>query len=303
MSPFFSIILPTYNRAHFLPKAIESVLGQTYADWELIIVDDGSTDNTKEVVAAYADSRVVYHYQQNQERSAARNNGIKRARGLYVCFLDSDDYFLPEKLSTLKKAIEQTAHDEQTLFYDGLIFESKARRSKALLPEKNTDETLHEFLIQKPIGPLQVCGPKSIFLEHAYNPDLRIGEDVELWLRMAETASFNAVHAYETVVQEHEDRSVNLKKYNSAKEQLTQLDIIFALYSHQQISLRVRRNIKSNCYFNSAKHFMMNNKKWNAIKSVFLSIFTDPQNKQIRHRIFTLLTLLTGRIPEEYNFT
>lgn len=67
----FSIIIPTYNRAAFLPKAIESVLAQTYTDWELIIVDDGSTDNTKEVISQYSDGRIIYIYQQNAERSAA----------------------------------------------------------------------------------------------------------------------------------------------------------------------------------------------------------------------------------------
>ena len=86
----FSIIIPTYNRAAFLPKAIESVLAQTYTDWELIVVDDGSTDNTREVVAQYNDERIIYIYQENAERSAARNNGISQAKGDFICFMDSD---------------------------------------------------------------------------------------------------------------------------------------------------------------------------------------------------------------------
>lgn len=88
----FSVIIPTYNRASMLPKAIESVLAQTYPNWELIIVDDGSTDNTKELVANFIekDGRIKYIYQENAERSAARNNGIKNAKGEYICFLEQN---------------------------------------------------------------------------------------------------------------------------------------------------------------------------------------------------------------------
>jgi glycosyltransferase involved in cell wall biosynthesis len=97
--PKVSVIIPTYNRADFLPRAIESVLEQTYADFELVIVDDGSTDETADVVARYADPRIRYHWQENQERSAARNEGIALSQGAYVTFLDSDDWYLPCKLA------------------------------------------------------------------------------------------------------------------------------------------------------------------------------------------------------------
>ena len=93
----FSIILPTFNRANFITKAIESVINQTYKNWELIVIDDGSTDNTEEIIQKFIkkEKRITYYYQKNQERSAARNNGIKRAKGDYICFLDSDDLYYP----------------------------------------------------------------------------------------------------------------------------------------------------------------------------------------------------------------
>ncbi len=72
--PFLSIIIPTYNRAHTLRRPIDSILAQTFTDWELIIVDDGSTDDTKEIIEAYKDPRIRYVWQENQERSAARNH-------------------------------------------------------------------------------------------------------------------------------------------------------------------------------------------------------------------------------------
>src|SRR5687767_3103747 len=99
-SPFFSIIVPTHNRASLIHTPIESVLRQTFSDWELIMVDDGSTDNTKQVIASYTDPRIRYIHQQDLERSAARNNGIAQAKGQYICFLDDDDYYFPEHLAS-----------------------------------------------------------------------------------------------------------------------------------------------------------------------------------------------------------
>ncbi len=87
-----SIIVPSYNRAHILPKTINSVLNQTFSNWELIIVDDGSIDDTKEVVLAFNDSRIRYIYQENKGVCAARNKGVSKANGVYLVFLDSDDY-------------------------------------------------------------------------------------------------------------------------------------------------------------------------------------------------------------------
>ncbi len=92
-----SVIIPAYNSARFLPETIESVLAQTYKDYEIIVVDDGSTDNTREILAPYFD-KIKYIYQQNQGAAKARNTAIKHSQGEYIAFLDADDVWLPEKL-------------------------------------------------------------------------------------------------------------------------------------------------------------------------------------------------------------
>ncbi len=103
---FFSIIIPTYNRAGFIAKTINSVLNQTYANFELIVVDDGSTDNTKEIIASIDDKRIKYYWKENAERGAARNYGIKKAKGDYIFFIDSDDIMLSNHLTTLYQMIK-----------------------------------------------------------------------------------------------------------------------------------------------------------------------------------------------------
>lgn len=104
--PKVSVIIPTYNRSEYVTQAIDSVLAQTYTDYEIIVVDDGSADNTKDVLLPYMDC-IRYIYQENAGLSAARNKGIKAAKGDWVAFLDSDDEWLPGKLAVQMRAVER----------------------------------------------------------------------------------------------------------------------------------------------------------------------------------------------------
>src|SRR6056297_1237246 len=96
--PKISVVIPTYNRAKFITTAINSVLDQTYRDFEIIVVDDGSTDQTQEKLESYGGRITNHSYTPNRGVSYARNRGIELARGEYIAFLDSDDYWKPEKL-------------------------------------------------------------------------------------------------------------------------------------------------------------------------------------------------------------
>ena len=100
-SPKVDIIIPAYNQGHYLKECVESALAQTWKNIEVIIVDDGSTDNTAEVGQSFDDPRVTYIYQENKGLSGARNAGLANSTGQFVSFLDSDDLFLPTKLSKL----------------------------------------------------------------------------------------------------------------------------------------------------------------------------------------------------------
>lgn len=107
--PLVSVIIPTYNRVDLVSDAVNSVLNQTYRNIELIVVDDGSTDNTKEVLLAYG-KRIKYFYKHNDGNANARNYGVNKARGKYIAFLDHDDIWHPERLEKLIGYIERNNH-------------------------------------------------------------------------------------------------------------------------------------------------------------------------------------------------
>ncbi|MBV9548705.1 MAG: glycosyltransferase family 2 protein, partial [Alphaproteobacteria bacterium] len=113
-SPFFSVIIPVYNRAHVLRDAIASVQSQSCQDFEIVVVDDGSRDDPAAVVAAIGDPRIRFFRQPNAGGAAARNRGIDEARGFFIAPLDSDDIFLPDHLATMKALLDKT---ENTVGY------------------------------------------------------------------------------------------------------------------------------------------------------------------------------------------
>jgi len=134
-TPVVSIVIPTYNRASLLPRALDSIIAQTMTEWEIILVDDGSTDATQEVVLRYraqlADRFVIIR-QINQGSSAARNHGIERARGRYVAFLDSDDEFMPTKLKRQADLLERR-NDLGMVFSDYSYIDLDGNRHSSML--------------------------------------------------------------------------------------------------------------------------------------------------------------------------
>ena len=116
LQPLISVVIPAYNAGQFLDKTLESVLSQTYENWECIIVNDGSTDNTESVVKKWCekDARFRYFYKENSGASDTRNLGIKEARGEYIAFLDADDLYMPNFLKVcletlIKKDVDLVA--------------------------------------------------------------------------------------------------------------------------------------------------------------------------------------------------
>jgi glycosyltransferase involved in cell wall biosynthesis len=294
--PFFSIIIPTYNRATLLPKAIESVIDQTFGDWELIIVDDGSTDNTASVVKPYlADPRITYLYQHNQERCVARNNGICTSTGTYITFLDSDDYFMSQRLALLWKSIVE--HGKQEVFYyTGICFDRNG-----IIGERtelcNNYPNRFDFVINAVIGVPQACIHRDILLKHLFDPRFTIGEDMELWLRVV--AHYYLVFLSEQatyVAIDHEARSVNEKRNNPGKAQLALLRYVFKQpHPGTNATRRVRSKKISDTYFSIARHCLYNNKKLNAIHALVRSIVSCVLHEQTKHKFLLLFQVLLAQ--------
>ena len=175
-NPFFSIIIPTYNRAHIIHRPIDSIIAQTFTDWELIIVDDGSIDDTKSIVDLYQDERIRYVRQENKKESAARNNGICLSNGEWICFQDSDDEYLSQHLQILYNSISQFS--EYKVFRTGLlIYEGGNFKSKSTLEETNYDQFPYECF--------QVFSfHKSIFNSISFDERFFIAEDLHFLLQI-----------------------------------------------------------------------------------------------------------------------
>ncbi|MCK4325602.1 glycosyltransferase family 2 protein [bacterium] len=152
--PEVSVIVPTYNREHLIGSAIQSVLNQTYQDFEIIIVDDGSTDNTEEVVKSFNDERIQYiRHRENWGAPAARNTGIRVARGEYIAFQDSDDEWLPEKLEKQIKIFKNVSPEVGVVYTDLWIMGKDGKKkyfhSPKIMPE---DGIVYKKILNYKVG-------------------------------------------------------------------------------------------------------------------------------------------------------
>lgn len=129
-----SVIVPLYNKAATIERCIKSVLAQTYDDWELLIIDDGSTDDSSKIVEKYSDNKKIhYHYKKNGGVSSARNSGIKLAKGEWITYIDADDYFLPEALQIL---FELTFKMQTKISAANFLREKNGSRRKVCIGKK-----------------------------------------------------------------------------------------------------------------------------------------------------------------------
>ncbi len=192
--PIVSVIIPTYNQANFIDKAIESVLQQTYQDFEIIVINDGSTDNTEEIIRGFEDKRVKYikKYKKNRGISIARNIGIKVARGKYIALLDSDDEWLPEKLDKQIKIL-QDGSPELGVVYSNLCYIDKKGKNMNKLRNPKKEGYIYKDLL----GGNYVGTPSTLLIRKEcfnrvglFDDLLNSQEDWDMWIRIAKYYRF-----------------------------------------------------------------------------------------------------------------
>jgi glycosyltransferase involved in cell wall biosynthesis len=209
--PFFSVIIPTYNRADLIDRTLDTVRGQRFENFEVLVVDDGSKDNTADVVQPFLDDpRFRYLFKENAERGAARNYGLNRARGEYVIFLDSDDLFHPNHLATLYAAI-QAAYTPPNFIATKYDFDRDGQRRPSDLIALPAGSLSFEFFLRGNALACNVCVRRT-------NPNLKLFEEdrryaaVEDWLFLLEnTQHGDVVHLVDAVtltMNDHDQRSM-----------------------------------------------------------------------------------------------
>ena len=183
-----SVIMPAYNASKFIAESISCVQNQTFINWELIIIDDGSTDNTAEVVKPFlTDARIRYIYQKNGKQGKARNNAIKNSKGNLIAFLDADDIWTADKLTKQTELFSKS--DVDLIFTDGYSFSSTIDQAVAnmntIVGEVDLNNSLHLFLERNQIPILSVVVKKSaIEAVGMFSEIPSITEDYQLWLKL-----------------------------------------------------------------------------------------------------------------------
>lgn len=187
-----SVVIPVYNAEKFVARTIGSVLSQTYRDFEIVVVDDGSTDNSVEEVLKFNDHRIRLIRKPNGGVSSARNIGVKNARGKWIAFIDADDEWKPDKLKLQMDCIE--CHPDIkwciclfSVYLNGVLLRNVCAPSSKLFSSENVIRDVLELVANaQPVHTITVLALKSeIEKAGLFDEHLKVGEDIDLWLRIA----------------------------------------------------------------------------------------------------------------------
>ncbi len=213
--PKVSVVIPTYNRGRLIVPTLQSVIAQSYRDFEIIVVDDGSTDDTSEVIASFGDE-VRYIYQENQERSTARNRGIMESQGEYIAFLDSDDLWKPDKLLKQVQAAQQYSDGPRVIYcnadlvdVDGGSICPEGIVGEALAESKPSGNVYHALLGGCFVSSCEPMVPRLCFAACGlFDTSLNYSEDWDMWLRLARRYEFVYVPDILASVRVHSGNSI-----------------------------------------------------------------------------------------------
>ncbi len=238
-----SIVVPTYNYGHLLPRALDSVIGQMADDVELIVVDDGSCDNTNEVLATYAARCPRLHaiHQANAGAAAARNHGIREAHGHYVLLLDADDELLPNALSTLRSVVKKKP-DVGMVLGAQLSVSSDGRERLRLaspVPAASPQELTRLYLLQKRISITHCCSlfRRDLLLQRPYPEQLRSGEDIPVFAYLLVSAPVVTIDVPLARIYKHGDSL----RHSRDNEEAYALCMVYEVFAHLPLECQYLR--------------------------------------------------------------
>lgn len=271
-----SVVIPTYNRLNFVVKTIESLLNQQSDDFELLIIDDGSTDKTEEFFASYKHPKVTYHRIVNSERGFARNYGASIAKGKYVNFFDSDDLAYNNHISTALHYIEK--FDNPEIFHLNYVYQTLDGQELDVL--KADSDNIGEMLIRK--GNILSCNSVIIRKDIAERfpfceSRLLSGtEDYALWLALSSRFKIHYVPEITSVVIDHEQRS--MASHDIIKMINRNMFLLDHLQSDQHFIQYVGKRfnqIQSECFSFIALHLMLEGKNRDGVYFLSKALMAD----------------------------
>jgi glycosyltransferase involved in cell wall biosynthesis len=289
-SPFFTIIIPTFNRAHLIRRTLESALSQKFESYEIIVIDDGSTDETAAVVAGISDPRLKYYYQQNRERGAARNHGIDLASGKYITFCDSDDLLLEDYLKNAHESI--LAYGDLNWLH--LAYEIRRLNGKAIPMQLNEKTFIRDLASGNPLSCMGVFVKAEILRKTRFNENRHLSgsEDWELWLRIAANNPIVIDKRISSALLMHDERSVvhtselklQLRKY---------LSIGYAFEDPMVKKVFSPYYVRMNAYFDTyiSLHLLLSGKNSRAMVYLLKAFFKVP-SCIIERRFLAIIKLL-----------
>ena len=276
--PLISLIVPTYNRAHLLPATLRSLQSQEIQNFEIIIVDDGSTDDTEQVIRPFLNESTSYFKKENAERAAARNYGAIFAKGVYVNFFDSDDFALPNHTKEAQRMI--STYDHPVWFHLGYEWVDTNGRCLYKVNGRKGDTINKTLATGNHLGCNGVFIRKDIFLKNTFNENrtLSASEDYELWLRLAARYPLYYSNTITSQLIEHSTRSVNSFSETKLIDRLTMLQNLISVNTEINAFFgKDMSKIKADCLSYISLHLSDRARsKFNALFYLFKALIVSP---------------------------
>ena len=238
------------------------------------------------MVESFNEPRIKYIYQDNAERSAARNRGIKLAKGQFITFIDSDDQYEARHLNTIHDEIGK--NDFKDFIYVVKSTAIKTTEKTTTQLEIKIGQNDVETVLLNAITPGQITVPQTIMKNQLFNEKIRISEDTELLVRLVKLANLKILNSYSFQYFLHDDNSVNVQKYNAFLQRKETLELIFSYHECENLSQSFKNTLLNNCYFGIYK-FYLHKKEIFKAKTVLLKAIIKYPRLRIKEKIYLFL--------------
>lgn len=281
MKPYFSVVIPTFNRASKLKNTLESVLAQKFTDFEVLVMDDGSTDNTRTIVESFNDTRIYYDWAPNSGGPATpRNRGIDLAKSDWICFLDADDIWYPQKLQSVKNAID--LNPDCALFCHNEVVSRKENQGKSILRYGPYEPDFYKLMLRlgNRVSTSAATVNRKFLNRHCLrfneSPDYVIVEDYDMWLRIAYHGGifYFITEILGEYLIEDDNISLNLSKIRHNYSILLH-DHVFYLQCFEVNKERLWREINARILISDAKLAIINKQYREAYELLIKAIKTS----------------------------